>query len=512
MQLHFLILNSVITRSSFQPCSHSVYKGFSQILYCQKQSTLNNLQVTQQFVIQTSQVSNVFVGVGQVQNSQISIHVEVPRFSSFSLFGQINSVTILESTLNVSLLDETSQAASVCIQCDVQISYSNVTFVSSGQNASGLVVQPVSSITIQNCFFQLRLDADLASGIVLVVNQVMDSFSITNFNLTSHFVDPSSNSGLIVSTPVVQVTVSVTSFQYCSQYDSLVGQSYYSSFVKTAYPVYNCDSICNELYFVYGLCLNGLQFSQTNGKTLTCGENFEFVGDSCVCYEGYVLNLSQCVNAVSYLTSIQSQVANQIILINKLQQTVSQNQVDIQSQVQSNVSILEQRILNNISAVNTNILNNVSVLQNYILTNKTQLTQQISDSQKYLEGNIKSNFTTMDARLLSNTTNIIYFVQTQINETNNKLVLLQGNLQMVNSTSIYNYTKTQSNFSDINTQISTLTDTVHSLQTDNIQLKTQIEALQNRLDKIQFKSDRGVQYICLTDDNCKSYVNNPLGS
>ncbi|CAL6087296.1 Hypothetical_protein [Hexamita inflata] len=79
MQLHLLILNSVLARSSFQPCSNSVYKGSSQTSYCQKQSALNNHEVTQQFVIQTSQVSNVFVGVGQVQNSRISMQVEVPK-------------------------------------------------------------------------------------------------------------------------------------------------------------------------------------------------------------------------------------------------------------------------------------------------------------------------------------------------------------------------------------------------------------------------------------------------
>ncbi|CAL6077447.1 Hypothetical_protein [Hexamita inflata] len=63
MQLHLLILNSVLARSSFQPCSNSVYKGVSQISYCQKQSALNNLEVTKQFVIQASQVSNIFIGV-----------------------------------------------------------------------------------------------------------------------------------------------------------------------------------------------------------------------------------------------------------------------------------------------------------------------------------------------------------------------------------------------------------------------------------------------------------------
>ncbi|CAL6098666.1 Hypothetical_protein [Hexamita inflata] len=190
MQLHLLILNSVLARSSFQPCSNSVYKGVSQISYCQKQSALNNLEVTKQFVIQASQVSNIFIGVRLIKGSIISMQVEVPLYSSFSLFGQINSITILESALNVSLLDETSQSAPMCIQCDVQISYSNVTIIASEQNLSGLIIQSISSISIRNCFFQLRLDVNLISGIgcigciqVLVVNEEMKAFLIDNINL-----------------------------------------------------------------------------------------------------------------------------------------------------------------------------------------------------------------------------------------------------------------------------------------------------------------------------------------
>ncbi|CAL6077451.1 Hypothetical_protein [Hexamita inflata] len=125
-----------------------------------------------------------------IKGSIISMQVEVPLYSSFSLFGQINSITILESALNVSLLDETSQSAPMCIQCDVQISYSNVTIIASEQNLSGLIIQSISSISIRNCFFQLRLDVNLISGIgcigciqVLVVNEEMKAFLIDNINL-----------------------------------------------------------------------------------------------------------------------------------------------------------------------------------------------------------------------------------------------------------------------------------------------------------------------------------------
>ncbi|CAL5993890.1 Hypothetical_protein [Hexamita inflata] len=212
--------------------------------------------------------------------------VEVPFYSSFSLFGQINSITILESALNVSLLDETSQAAPVCIQCNVQISYSNVTFIASGQNLSGLIIQSVSSISIRNCFFQLRLDVNLASGIVLVVNEEMKDILIVNFNITTHFINQSSNSGLIISVASVNVIVVMSQFQFCSHIDNLIGNSYSSLLDTNTYSIYNCESICNSLFFVYGLCLGNLQFSKMNQKILTCADNFIFIRDSCICKEG----------------------------------------------------------------------------------------------------------------------------------------------------------------------------------------------------------------------------------
>ncbi|CAL6113971.1 Hypothetical_protein [Hexamita inflata] len=513
MQLHFLILNSVLTRSSFQPCSSSVYKDINQISYCQKQSTLNNLEVTKQFVIQTSQVSNVFVGVGQVQNSRISMQVEVPRYSSFSLFGQINGVTILESALNVSVLDETSQAASVCIQCDVQISYSNVTFVSSGQNASGLVVQPVSSITIQNCFFQLRLDANLASGIVLVINQAMDSFSITNFNLTSHFYDPSSNSGLVVSTLLVQVTVSVTGFQYCSQYDSLVGQNYYSFLVKTAYPVYSCDSICIGLFFVYGLCLDGLQFSQTSGKILTCGDNYDFVG-SCVCQEGYILNISQCVNVVGYLNQLQMALQSQTEKIDNLTNIVSFNQQQNNINIIGNATSLTNQIQAKFEQLNGYISSNVSSLQDKITANNYSQTQQLNTMQTNLDRNILYNFTMLNQKLTTNVTDLDSRIKQNISNAHSNFSTLNSSYFDFKTSTTNQFTNIQSQFQVVNGNITSLNSFANVLQTNitnvNSSLQSQINELKSRLELIQFSTNptNNAFQLCLAKDNCQPYFRN----
>ncbi|CAL6005897.1 Hypothetical_protein [Hexamita inflata] len=511
MQLHFLILNSALTRSSFQPCSSSVYKGVNQISYCQKQSTLNNFEANKQFIIQTSQVSNVFVGVGQVQNSIISMQVEVPRYSSFSLFGQINDVTILESALNVTVLDETSQAASVCIQCNVQISYSNVTFVSSGQNASGLVIQPVSSITIKNCLFQLRLDTNLASGIVLVVSQTMDSFSITNFNLTSYFVDPSSNSGLVVSTPLVYVTVSISNFHFCSQYDILVGWSYYSSLVKTAYPVYNCDSICDGLFFVYGLCLNSLQSSKTNGKILTCGEYFEFDGNSCVCWEGYIFNVSQCISVVVYLTQLQMALITQTEKIDNLTNIVSFNQEQNNVNIIGNATSLTNQIQAKFEQLNAYISSNVSRLQDKITANNNSQSQQLNTMQTYLERSILYNISNLNQKITANVSDLDSRIKQNISNVYSNFSTLNSSYFDFKASANNQFTNIQSQFQVVNGNISSLNSFANVLQTNltdvNNSLQSQINQLRSRLDQIQF-STNPTNYafqLCLAKDNCQPY-------
>ncbi|CAL6054747.1 Hypothetical_protein [Hexamita inflata] len=304
------------------------------------------------------------------------MQVEVPLYTSFSLFGQINSITILESALNVSLLDETSQSAPACIQCDVQISYSNVTFVSSGKNVSGLTIQPVSSITIQNCFFQLLLDADLASGIVLVVNEEMEAFLIVNFNITTHFINHSSNSGLIISTASVNVIIAMSQFQFCSHIDNLIGNSYSSMLDTNAYSILNCESICNGLFFVYGLCLGNLQFSKMNSNILTCADNFNFIRDSCICKEGYLLNQSQCINIIGYSSELQNKVTNQNKQLSHLTQTISSIQ-------QSN---------------DNNIINNITSLNSLLKLIVQQLDNQISQNMSLLQNTIESNISNIESQ------------------------------------------------------------------------------------------------------------------
>ncbi|CAL6043465.1 Hypothetical_protein [Hexamita inflata] len=507
MQLHLLILNN-LTRSSFQPCSYSVYKGVDQISYCQKQSTLNNLQLSKLFLIQTSQISHVFFYVDQVQSSKISMLLEVPHYSSFSLFGWINRINISQSTFNVTIIDETSQAAPVCIKCDIDISYSNLTFISSGQNVSGLIIQPIQIITIRYCFLQLRLDADLASGIVLVVSEEIKTFSIVNFNITSHFLNPSSESGLIVSTVLVETFVVMSQFQYCSKYSQLVGNIYSSLFDTSAYSIYNCDSICNRLFFVYGLCLDSLQFSQIGGKIFTCGENFDFIGDSCVCKEGYVLNQSQCVNIAGHFTELKTAFTNQNEQLARLQNTVTSNYADVQQYILSNTSALDQRILDNISAANNYISSNMSLLQRNININKAELSTQMSDLKIYLENNISE----LNDQLMLNTTKLQQLFQTEISRANNNLELLNLKFQQFSDKTVLNYSIIENKFVEVNGLIDSLKDVIKSLQIENGQFKTQINTLQNKLDKIQFKSDRSSQYICIAEDNCKSFLSNPLGT
>ncbi|CAL6005898.1 Hypothetical_protein [Hexamita inflata] len=511
MQLHFLILNSALTRSSFQPCSSSVYKGVNQISYCQKQSTLNNFEANKQFIIQTSQVSNVFVGVGQVQNSIISMQVEVPRYSSFSLFGQINDVTILESALNVTVLDETSQAASVCIQCDVQISYSNVTFVSSGQNASGLVIQPVSSISIRNCFFQLRFNINLASGIVLVVNEEMKVFSIVNFNITTHFINYSSNSGLVISTALVNVIVAMSQFQFCSHIDNLIGNSYFGMLDTNAYSIFNCESICDGLFFVYGLCLGNLQFSKMKSNVLTCADNFNFNGDSCICKEGYLLNQSQCINIIGYLSELQNIVANQNRQLSHLTQAISSIQSSNDINIINNITSLNSRFQLIVQQLDNQISQNVSQLQNTIESNTESQKQQILALQSNLEYQIIQNYSSLDSKLVQSVTTLDSRISKNIQSVMQDLTQFTTTLQDYKYSIRSEFVNIKSALDSVNSNFSTLNSKYENSQKQQqiIQndLKRQIDALEEQLGGIQFVRNRGTKelFLCLGAENCQIY-------
>ncbi|CAL6114435.1 Hypothetical_protein [Hexamita inflata] len=511
MQLHLLILNSVLAKSSFQPCSNSVYKGASQISYCQKQSALSNLEVTKKFVIQASQVSNVFLGVKQVQNSIITMQVEVPLYSSFSLFGQINSITILESALNVSLLDEPSQAAPVCIQCDVQMSYSNVTFVSSGKNVSGLTIQPVSSITIKNCFFQLRLDADLASGTVLVVNEEMEAFLIVNFNITTHFINQGSNSGLIISTASVNVIIAMSQFQFCSHIDNLIGNSYSSMLDTNTNSILNCESICNGLFFVYGLCLGNLQFSKMNSNILTCADNFNFIRDSCICKEGYLLNQSQCINIIGYLSELQNKVTNQNKQLSHLTQTISSIQQSNDNNIINNITSLNSHFKQIVQQLDNQISQNMSLLQNTIESNIESQKQQLFALQSNLEQQIKQNYSSLDTKLVQSVTTLDSSISKNISSLMQDLTQLNTNLQEYKNSIRSEFVNIKSAFDSVNSNISALNNKYENtqklqqlLQND---LQRQIDALEEQLGGIQFvrNLDDRELFLCLAPGNCQVY-------
>ncbi|CAL6087294.1 Hypothetical_protein [Hexamita inflata] len=337
----------------------------------------------------------------------------------------------------------------------------------------------------------------------------MDSFSITNFNLSSHFVDPSSNSGLIISTPLVQVAVSISGFQYCSQYDILVGWSYYSALVASSQPAYNCDSICDQLFFVYGMCLDGLQSSQTNGKILTCGENFAFAGDSCVCQEGYILNISQCINVVGYLNQLQVALRTQRERLDNLSNIVSANMEQTGTSIVGNISALNTNIQENIQLLDGQISKNVSYLQNQITLNKNSHNQLMTTIQLQLEENIIQNVSSLEAKLALNSSILESRLSNNISSVAQNITTLNSSFLEFKSATTGQFSSIQSQLNSVNNYIQVANTKSNTLQqsitTVNSTLQNQINDLKYRLDEIKFTTMNSLFYLCLAKDDCQFY-------
>ncbi|CAL5989988.1 Conserved_hypothetical protein [Hexamita inflata] len=167
--------------------------------------------------------------------------------------------------------------------------------------------------------------------------------------------------------------------------------------------------ICGDLKVVYGLCLDDLQNGQLVNGALQCVYPFEYNTNSCICAQGYVLNVSTCVNILNAIQNMSSNIdsqqlqqiedeiqmlTNQISQLNlsihnssntfntsQIEQYILDNYTQGDLRLQQNTTVLDWRIFYNISDVNGNISiinNNITDLKQIIST-LNQIIQQQND-------------------------------------------------------------------------------------------------------------------------------------
>ncbi|CAL5987830.1 Hypothetical_protein [Hexamita inflata] len=366
------------------------------------------------------------------------------QLNTFSLFGfSLHSQLITDSSINVSILFQVLSGALICILCDIDVQSCNLVFIASGQQISGMIIQPKESFTVQQSFIQFRISSTNSSGLANVINESSVIYIISQCKLTGSNIIQSGSNGYIASVVLVNISLNITQFDICVDSTSRFGKYSVPIFLIGTDSV-QCD-ICDNQSVVYGLCSKILQYSEIVNGMYLCVYPFEYVDNMCVCVTGYMLNETKCINIVEILNNIGvliENTTNQLMnIIFDEHTTVHQNL----SSINNYMSILE----NNIS----NFSINISALDNRILGNTTDLQNIIKANSSILEQYIQQNATVLDWRIFNNMSQLNY----NINSLNTSLQNLTVQLNyMDNSLQKQNQTneQQQSTINDLKQQIS----------------------------------------------------------
>ncbi|CAL5998023.1 Hypothetical_protein [Hexamita inflata] len=136
--------------------------------------------------------------------------------NTFSLFGfSIDSQTITDSNINISIQFQVLTGALLCIICDVDVKKCSLIFIASGQQISGVIVEPKYSFIVQQSFIQYRISSIKSSGLTNIINDSSISFAISQCQLTGSNLLQSSNNGYIASAILVHILLNITQFDIC---------------------------------------------------------------------------------------------------------------------------------------------------------------------------------------------------------------------------------------------------------------------------------------------------------
>ncbi|CAL6049204.1 Conserved_hypothetical protein [Hexamita inflata] len=342
---------------------------------------------------------HIFLYTNVTHNTQIDSKIFNVGVNVFTLFGMnTNAQIISDSTLNLSLQFEVQTAALVCFSCDVQIERSELVFIASGQQLSGVLIESYNSISLLQTFIQFRFKSGNASGVVNIIQQAMLKFTVDECKLSGTNLQSSDNNGFISANVLTNIVVNILNqFRVCIDETKKFGQQSALAVVDGDIVV-DCD-LCGNLRVVYGLCEDVLLHAvQVNGM-FRCVHPFEYVDNQCVCASGYLLNETECVNVVQTLSATKMQVRDI-----KLE---SQNNMEV---IANNISSLEQALKYNINAIYDNIVANSSNLETSVINNYTSLSNSLQTSMHNLQTAVNDQDALLLAKIAQNSTNLEQFI------------------------------------------------------------------------------------------------------
>ncbi|CAL6062811.1 Conserved_hypothetical protein [Hexamita inflata] len=438
-----LLLSSILFKSVFSKqqeyCNTKVTVGDQQYIYCQKAKNMQQTIIKN--TIQVSQSSShMFIYTDVMQNSEIQVEMNYAKV--FAVFGfNKQSQTLQHSIVNISLNFEVIQAALICIQCDLYVLQSSLIFKASGQIVSGVMLQSKEILELLQCNVQYRFNSMKSSGLINQILVVMKEFTLIDFKLSGDnklinyengyfvsVVNISNNNQILINTQTAQICVEQTTTR--------VGNG--NALLSTSTEILSCLNICDIGKNVYGFCLEKLVFGQYQlfNDSIICVQPFQYNGEFCECAQGFILNLTSCVNIVSQLTNIDAWLSgNFSILSNQTSQNIElTNKLNIlEGYIIGNVSDIHQLIFTSFNTSNNNLVGNISVLSQNIDSNSLSLQQQIYKSQFQLEQQINQSSLLLDQRIFDNQSALTARIQVLNQSLITKTFDLNSSILIINS-------------------------------------------------------------------------------
>ncbi|CAL6115783.1 Conserved_hypothetical protein [Hexamita inflata] len=325
--------------------------------------------------------------------------------NTFSLFGfSIDSQTITDSNINISIQFQVLTGALLCIICEVVVKQCKLIFIASGQQISGVIVEPKYSFIVQQSFIQYRISSIKSSGLTNIINESSISFAISQCQLTGSNLLQSSNNGYIASAILVHILLNITQFDICIDSTSRFGQNSVSISIIGSDSV-KCD-ICDSQFIVYGLCGELIKYSENINGMYQCVYPFEYIDNQCVCVAGYLLNNTKCINVVESLNTISNLISNssndQIQQLEQKVDIIESSITVIDQSILSNYTEIENRIISNFSKSDANLFMNTSILDDRIYQNITSIKNDVIMKQITADANLLTNTTVLDWRIFNN--------------------------------------------------------------------------------------------------------------
>ncbi|CAL5995791.1 Hypothetical_protein [Hexamita inflata] len=438
-------------------CQHYIKVNHQQYNYCQKALHLNNRHLNGLLILPQNN-NQMFIYSESIKNSKLNVKVD--EMFSFSVFGFANSQELLNTQINVTIEFKVVEAALICQQCNLKSTDSSFVFVASGNRISGLVLYSENEINLLRTQLQFRINGLEQGGIVHKISKQVNIL-LTDVNVTGRFSDDNIITGNIVVHILDFTTITLTNFYICTNSASnYVSIKEISNWNLVGIINTECQTICNLMYFTYGLCLSDLQFGKLLNNQRICSNNFNFINDSCQCKQDHVLNGTHCVSILGYLQDIDTNISQ------------------MQSNILTDFSLLESRINSNVTSLNGKISSVTNSLNMSIQTSFSTSQQKLSNASKSLDTKTATYYQQYDNIILSNFTQMLQNLNKSVNIS--KQLINNSNNSVLN-----NISATGSDFDEL---LENASDTLHdTLSNISYQLNRSINQVKTNMSNLIYQ-------------------------